>query len=81
MVDAQTIDLTGLISRFNGSLSLDGEPLNFLVEEDGEGLAWPGVDLVVGLDVELVEERLVGDASQGVVDAQVQLMAVPSEGE
>ena len=53
MVDVQTIDLTGLISRFNGSLSLDGEPLNVLVEEDGERLAWPGVDLVVGLDVEL----------------------------
>lgn len=63
MVDVQTIDLTGLISRFNGSLSLDSEPLNVLVEEDGEGLAWPAVDDVAGLDVELVEERLVGDAA------------------
>ena len=63
MVDVQTIDLTGLISRFNGSLSLDSEPLNVLVEEDGEGLAWPAVDDVAGLDVELVEEGLVGDAA------------------
>ncbi len=62
MVDIQTIDLTGLISRVNGSLSLDSEPLHVLVEEDGEGLTRPAVDDVAGLDVELLEERLVRDA-------------------
>lgn len=62
MVDVQTIDLTGLISRVNGSLSLDSEPLHVLVEEDREGLAWPAVDDVAELDVELLEERLVRDA-------------------
>ncbi|MFT3971502.1 MAG: hypothetical protein QM695_14805 [Micropruina sp.] len=49
------------------------------VEEDVEGLAWFAVDVVVGLDVELVEEGLVGDPPQGVVDAHVQLVAVPRE--
>ena len=51
------------------------------VEEDVEGLAWLAVDLVVGLDVELVEEGLVGDPPQRVVDAHVQLVAVPRESE
>ena len=50
MVDVQTIDLTGLISRVNGSLSLDSEPLHVLVEEDREGLAGPAVDDVAGWD-------------------------------
>ncbi|OJX94398.1 MAG: hypothetical protein BGO96_16035 [Micrococcales bacterium 73-15] len=66
-------------SRFDSSLPCGGELLYVWVEEDVEGLAWFAVDLVVGLDVELVEEGLVGDPSQGVVDAHVQLVAVPGE--
>ena len=37
------------------------------VEEDVEGLVWFAVNLVVRLDVELVEEGLVGDPPQGIV--------------
>ncbi|MEE8737009.1 hypothetical protein [Bifidobacterium subtile] len=81
MVVVQTNDLSGLNSRFDSSLPCGGELLYVWVEEDVEGLAWLAVDLVVHLDVELVEEGLVGDAPQGVVDAHVQLVAVPRERE
>ena len=51
LVDVQTIGLTGLSSGFNAStLSPDSELLNLVVEEDGEGLAWPAVDDVAGWD-------------------------------
>ncbi|MEK0218618.1 hypothetical protein WM014_07345 [Bifidobacterium mongoliense] len=79
MVVVQTHDLTGLISRFHSSLPRGGELLHVRVEEDAERFAGLGVDVVVVLDVELVEEGLVGDAAQGVVDAHVQLVAVPGE--
>ena len=51
------------------------------VEEDVEGFAWAAVDGAVGLDVELVEEGLVGGSPQRVVDAHVEGVAVPGEGE
>ncbi|MGO3358996.1 MAG: hypothetical protein ACTILK_08420 [Bifidobacterium crudilactis] len=79
MVVVQTLDLTGLISRFSSLLSCGGELLHVRVEEDAERFAGLGVDVVVVLDVELVEEGLVGDPAQRVVDAHVQLVAVPSE--
>ncbi|WP_060763006.1 hypothetical protein [Propionibacterium freudenreichii] len=79
MVVVQTGDLTGLISRFNSSLPCGGELLYFRVEEDVEGLAGLAVDMVVVLDVELLEERLVGDPPERVVDAHVELVAVAGE--
>lgn len=69
MVVVQTNDLSGLSSRFHSSLPCGGELLYVWVEEDVEGLVW----VAVGLDVERVEEGLVGDPPQGVVDALVQL--------
>ncbi|MFT9278980.1 MULTISPECIES: hypothetical protein [Bifidobacterium] len=50
-----------MISRFSSSLPCDGELLHVRVEKDVEGLARFAVDVVVVLDVELVEEGLVGD--------------------
>ena len=81
LVVVQTNDLSGLSSRFDSSLPCGGELLYVWVKEDVEGLAGLSVDVVVGLDVELVEEGLVGDPPQRVVDAHVQFVAVPRESE
>jgi len=66
MVVVQTGDLTGL-SRVSclWVLAAEGEGLDVGVEQDGEGFSGLPVDgVVVGQDVELVEEGLVGEAAQ-----------------
>lgn len=63
-MDVQTRDLTGLSSCLNSSVSDGSEPLYCRGKEDVEGFSGLGVDVVVVLDEELVEERLVGQTAQ-----------------
>ena len=81
MFVVQTHDERSLSSRLVLCLRAEGESLHVRVEEDVERLAGSAVDLVVGGDVELVEEGLVGGSSQGVVEAQVERVAVSGKGE
>ena len=81
MFVVQTHDGRCLSSRLVLCLRAEGESLHVRVEEDVEGLAGLAVDLVVGGDVELVEEGLIGGSPQRVVDAQVQRVAVSGEGQ
>ncbi|MGO1316372.1 MAG: hypothetical protein ACTMIR_04970 [Cellulomonadaceae bacterium] len=69
-------------SRFRrGSLSCERGALDVRVEQDVERFPGLPVHGVVGPDNELVEEGLVGQASQGVVNAHVDRVAVSGEGE
>lgn len=69
-------------SRFRRpSLLADGEGLDVAVEEHVERDAGFAVDGVVISDDELVEEGLVGDPAERIVDAHVDGVHVPGEGE
>ncbi|WP_431878403.1 hypothetical protein [Amycolatopsis sacchari] len=62
-------------------MAFDGDALHVGVEQDVEGLAGFAVDCVFASDDELVEEGLVGEASQRVVNAHVDRVAVAGQGE
>ncbi|MEK0226168.1 hypothetical protein WM016_07500 [Bifidobacterium mongoliense] len=68
-----------MISRLVLTLVAEGESLYFGIRENVEGFAEATFNVVVLLHVELVKERLVGDAAQRIVKAHIQLVTVPDQ--